>query len=88
MSNEGKILELLQQMNTRFDKVDARLEQMDARLDKMDARLDKMDARFETDIDDLKEGQEEIRDAVNCLLEWADKVSRASKFPLPEVLGA
>ena len=63
MSNEEKILEILQQMQKDI-------------------------STMKEDIEYVKEGQEEIRDSVNVLIGWADKVSRTDKFPMPDVLGA
>ena len=37
------------------------------------------------DITELKESQEEVRDAVNALLDWSDKVSDSFRFPLPRI---
>lgn len=50
----------------------------------MDEKLKPIQERLEA----IEEGQEEIRDSVNVLVEWADKVSQTKEFPLPEVLGA
>ena len=41
------ILEQLNQMDGRLNRMDARLDQMDGRLDKMDARFDQMDERLD-----------------------------------------
>jgi len=42
----GRVDQLEQSMNRRFDQVDARFVQMDARLVQMDARLVQIDDRF------------------------------------------
>ena len=102
MTNEERILELLEAqqgelrqinvrldgMDARFDGIDARLDGMDARFDKMDARLDGMDARFDrmdARLDKLEEDAEITRDGVNALIEWAENVSNAIRFPLPKL---
>lgn len=36
-------------------------------------------------LEHLEESQEEVRDAVNALLEWSDKVSASFQFPLPRL---
>lgn len=59
MSNEEKILELLQQMNERLDKI-------------------------ESDIEDLKEGQEVIRESVNSLVEWTEGAGYIIKYPFAQ----
>ena len=36
-------------------------------------------------LEHLEESQEEVRDAVNALLEWSDKISESFQFPLPRL---
>lgn len=55
--------------------------EVNEKFDKMDVRL----AKIEEDIDDLKEGQEEIRTACNVLIDWAEKASEARDLPLPKI---
>lgn len=57
------------------------LEPVNKRLDSMDERLDSVNERLGR----LEESQEEVRDAVNALLEWSDKVSESFQFPLPRL---
>ena len=116
MTNEERLLELLEAqqgelrqinvrldgMDARFDKMGVRLDGMDARFDRMGARLDGMDARFDgidaqlvgvrarlnsidTRLDKLDEDAEITRDGVNALIEWAENVSNAIRFPLPKL---
>ncbi len=48
MTDETRlILEKLDGINTRLDKVDARLDKVETRLDKVDARLDKVETRLD-----------------------------------------
>ena len=47
----------------------------------MKEELDPINKRLER----LEESQEEVRDAVNALLEWSDKVSTSFRFPLPRL---
>lgn len=54
---------------------------MKEELDPINKRLDLMDERLEH----LEESQEEVRDTVNALLEWSDKVSESFQFPLPRL---
>ena len=42
-------------------------------------------APIKADIVELKENQEEIRNCVNTILGWTDKVSEAINFPLPKI---
>lgn len=55
----------------------------------MDEKLEPINEELKglrEDVEDLKEGQEEIRSGVNVLLAWSEKVSDATKFPLPEII--
>ncbi|RKI63724.1 hypothetical protein D7V91_17220 [bacterium 1xD42-67] len=36
-------------------------------------------------LDELEESQEEIRNGVNMLINWSEKVSMAATFPLPDI---
>lgn len=50
--------------------------------------LRKISAKMETiqeDIDQLKEDSEITRSGVNALVEWAEEVSNAIRFPLPKL---
>ena len=102
MTNEERILELLEaqqgelrQINVRLDGMDARFDSIDARLDGMDARFDGIDAQLvgvrarlnsiDTRLDKLEEDAEITRDGVNALIEWAENVSNAIRFPLPKL---
>lgn len=49
------------------------------------APVNKRLERLEEGLSELREGQEELRSCVNSLLEWADKVSDTSRFPMPRV---
>lgn len=95
MTNEERILELLKaqqgelrQINVRLDGMDARLDSMDARFDGIDAQLVGVRARLnsiDTRLDKLEEDAEITRDGVNALIEWAENVSNAIRFPLPKL---
>ena len=60
MTNEERILELLEAQQTELRKINARL-------------------------DKLEEDSEITRDGVNTLIEWAENVSNAIRFPLPKL---
>lgn len=48
----------------------------------------KINAKMDTiqeDIDQLKEDSEITRSGVNALVEWAEEVSNAIRFPLPKL---
>ena len=67
MTNEEKILQLLEAQQAELRKIKSRLDGMESRLDK------------------LEESAEITRDGVNTLIEWAEDVSNAIRFPLPKL---
>ena len=67
MTNEEKILQLLEAQQTELRKINSRLDGMESRLDR------------------LEESAEITRDGVNTLIEWAEDVSNAIRFPLPKL---
>ena len=81
MSNEEKILQLLEAQQEEFCKINSRLDGVESRLNGMDSRLEGIESR----LDKLEESAEITRASVNSLLEWADHVSTAIRFPLPKV---
>ena len=65
--------------------MDMKLEPINARLDKVDARLDVMETdiiKIKDDISELKEDTQVTREAVNTLLNWAEKAQVQVKIPL------
>lgn len=67
MTNEEKILQLLEAQQAELRKINSRLDGMESRLDR------------------LEESAEITRDGVNTLIEWAEDVSNAIRFPLPKL---
>lgn len=67
MTNEERILELLEAQQGELRQINVRLNSIDTRLDKLD------------------EDAEITRDGVNALIEWAENVSNAIRFPLPKL---
>lgn len=65
---------LQEELKKELQPIGEHLSTIDQRLDAVDQRLDR-----------LEESQEEVRDAVNALLEWSDKVSETYRFPLPRI---
>lgn len=79
MTNDEKMLQMLEaltgevksintrldNMDTRFDKIEARLDSMEARLDSMDTRFDNMEARLDNMQHDIKTGFEMLGNFVN-----------------------
>lgn len=88
MTNEERILELLEAQQGELRQINVRLDGMDARFDRMDAQLVGVRARLnsiDTRLDKLEEDAEITRDGVNALIEWAENVSNAIRFPLPKL---
>ena len=81
MTNEEKILDMLNAMNKRFDAIDEQFSAIDERFDAIDERFNAIDE----EIANLKESLEETRSGVNSLLEWAEECGNVIKFPLPKV---
>ena len=46
-NRDDTILELIRQIDARFDRVDERLNRVDERLDRVDERFDRMDAKLD-----------------------------------------
>ena len=74
MSNEEKILQMLEAQQEELRKINSRLDGMESRMEGIESRLDK-----------LEEHAEITRAGVNSLLEWAEECGNVIKFPLPKV---
>lgn len=74
MSNEEKILQMLEAQQEELRKINSRLDGMESRMEGIESRLDK-----------LEEHAEVTRAGVNSLLEWAEECGNVIKFPLPKV---
>ena len=88
MTNEEKILQLLESQQIELRKINSRLDGMESRLDGMESRFDGMESRFdgmESRLDKLEESTEVTRGGINTLIEWAENVSNAIRFPLPKL---
>ena len=88
MTNEEKILQLLESQQIELRKINSRLGGMESRLDGMESRLGGMESRFdgmESRLDKLEESAEVTRGGINTLIEWAENVSNAIRFPLPKL---
>ena len=81
MTNEEKILQLLESQQIELRKINSRLDGMESRLDGMESRFDGMESR----LDKLEESTEVTRGGINTLIEWAENVSNAIRFPLPKL---
>lgn len=60
-------------------------------MDKIDLILDELKEmkkdikEIHVRLDNLEEGQEEIRTACNVLIDWAEKASEVRDLPLPKI---
>ena len=88
MTNEEKILQLLESQQIELRKINSRLDGMESRFDGMESRFDGMESRLggmESRLDKLEESAEVTRGGINTLIEWAENVSNAIRFPLPKL---
>ena len=72
MTNDEKMLQMLEALtgevkniNTRLDNMEARLDNMDTRFDKIETRLDNMEARLDNMQHDIKSGFDMLGSFVN-----------------------
>lgn len=75
---EQELKEILLSMQGQLNAMKEAQEQTNARLDKVDARLDALEGR----LDVIEEDTQVTREAVNTLLEWAEKAQVEVKIPL------
>lgn len=71
--------DLREEMNERFDAVDARFARVDARLDSVDARLDSVDARFDSVDARFDEVLKVVRDGQTALMSAILKLGAKEK---------
>lgn len=72
MTNDEKILQILEALtgevkniNTRLDNMETRFDKIEARLDNMETRLDNMEARLDNMQHDIKSGFEMLGNFVH-----------------------
>ena len=72
MTNDEKMLQMLEALtgevkniNTRLDNMDTRFDKIEARLDNMEARFDKIEARLDNMEHDIKSGFDMLGSFVN-----------------------
>jgi septal ring factor EnvC (AmiA/AmiB activator) len=72
MTNDEKMLQMLEALtgevksfNTRLDNMDTRFDKIEARLDKIETRLDNMEARLDNMQHDIKSGFDMLGSFVN-----------------------
>ena len=75
---EQELKEILISMQSELKAMKEAQEQTNVRLDKVDCRLDAIEGR----LDVIEEDTQVTREAVNTLLEWAEKAQVEVKIPL------
>ena len=74
MTNEEKILQILESQQAELRKINSRLDKIEEDIDEI-----------KEDIEEIKESAEITRSGVNALLDWAEDCGNAIKFPLPRI---
>lgn len=65
MTNDEKMLQMLEALTGEVKSINTRLDNMDTRFDKIEARLDNMEARLDNMQHDIKTGFEMLGSFVN-----------------------
>lgn len=92
MNNEEKILEMLgaiqseigsmrAEMDSKFAAVQSEIAEMKSQMAEMQSEIAETNGK----LDDLIEAHDETRTCVNAILEWTEKVSAATRLPLPRI---
>lgn len=82
MTNEEKILKMLEAMQTDMAGMKTDIISMKADISGMQTDM----AGMKSDISKIKEVQAEHTAALNALIEWADECRNADRFPLPKLM--
>ena len=64
MTNEEKILEMLGQMNGRFDRLESRMDSLESHINSLESRVDSLDSR----VDSLKSQMDKRMDSLEFQL--------------------
>ena len=96
MTNEEKILKMLEAMQTDMAGMKTDIISMKADISGMQTDMAGMKADIsgmqtdmagmKSDISKIKEVQAEHTAALNALIEWADECRNADRFPLPKLM--
>ena len=85
MTNDEKMLQMLEALtgevkniNTRLDNMEARLDNMDTRFDKIEARLDNMEARFDKIEARLDNMEHDIKSGFDMLGSFVNEIEKAT----------
>ena len=85
MTNDEKMLQMMEALtsevkniNTRLDNMEARLDNMDTRFDKIEARLDNMEARFDKIEARLDNMEHDIKSGFDMLGSFVNEIEKAT----------
>lgn len=85
MTNDEKMLQMLEALtgevksiNTRLDNMEARLDKIETRLDKIEARLDNMDTRFDNMEARLDNMQHDIKTGFEMLGNFVHEIEKST----------
>lgn len=85
MTNDEKMLQMLEALtgevksiNTRLDKIETRLDNMDTRFDKIETRLDNMEARLDNMEARLDNMQHDIKTGFEMLGSFVNEIEKAT----------
>ena len=95
MTNEDRILALLENIQADVSGIKTEMADMKAEMADMKADINDLKSemavvkadikRLDAKINALSEAEEITRDGVNTLIEWAEDVGNAIRFPLPRI---
>lgn len=71
----------ISRLDTRVGRLETKVDNLEIKVGRLETKVD----RLETKVDTLTESEEVTRDGVNTLLEWAENVGQAIRFPLPRL---
>lgn len=85
MTNDEKMLQMLEALtgevkniNTRLDNMETRLDNMEARFDKIETRLDNMDTRFDNMEARLDNMQHDIKTGFEMLGNFVNEIEKST----------
>ena len=81
-TNEERILQLLEVMQTDISGMKADIAQLKASQEELKASQEELKASQE----EMKEALSEHTVVLNAILEWADECREADRFPLPKIM--
>ena len=82
VTNEERILQLLEVMQTDISGMKADIAQLKASQEELKASQEELKASQE----EMKETLSEHTVVLNAILEWADECREADRFPLPKIM--